>query len=244
MPDTQEVTSKRGKILDRLKNKYPEQNFDDEEALFGQISDDYDDYDERIKEYGDREGSLTQMFNSDPRSARFMLAWRNGEDPVVALLREYGPDILEAAEDEDRLEEIASANKEFAQKLSKEKEFEQQHGENIKTTLDTLAQLQQEQGLDDTTIDNAVQWVMRIAGEAMLGKISRETLQMALNAQNYDQDVNNAREEGMVAGRNQQIDERLSRASRSDGLPSLNGKNSIATNGGRSRTIFDDAADA
>ena len=41
----EQVKGKRELLTERLRNKYPEKDFSDEENLFGQISDDYDDYD-------------------------------------------------------------------------------------------------------------------------------------------------------------------------------------------------------
>ena len=55
MADNKEVKSKRDLFSDRMKAKYPDKQFDDDEALFGQINDDYDDYDKRLGEYQGRE---------------------------------------------------------------------------------------------------------------------------------------------------------------------------------------------
>ena len=38
MADNKEVKSKRDLFSDRLKGKYPDKQFDDDEALFGQIN--------------------------------------------------------------------------------------------------------------------------------------------------------------------------------------------------------------
>ena len=48
MPDNNIVKSKRDTALERMKAKHPDRSFDDDEAFFGQINDDYDDYDERL----------------------------------------------------------------------------------------------------------------------------------------------------------------------------------------------------
>lgn len=51
MSKNTEVKSNRDRYSERLKNKYPEKDFVDDEALFGQINDDYDSYDKEISEY-------------------------------------------------------------------------------------------------------------------------------------------------------------------------------------------------
>lgn len=45
MPNNEVVKSKRDLAMERIKAKYPDKSFDDDEAFFGQINDDYDDYD-------------------------------------------------------------------------------------------------------------------------------------------------------------------------------------------------------
>ncbi len=38
-------------FMERLKNKYPDDNFDDEEALYGRLGEDYDNAENEIAEY-------------------------------------------------------------------------------------------------------------------------------------------------------------------------------------------------
>ena len=45
-PDNKEVKTKRDLVSERGRSRYPDRQFDDDEALFGQIGDDYDDYDD------------------------------------------------------------------------------------------------------------------------------------------------------------------------------------------------------
>ena len=98
-PDTEQVKSKRQLMTERMQSRYPDKDFSDEESLYGQIYDDYDEYDKNISGYQEREKSFSDMFTSDPRSARFLTDWRNGEDPVIGLVRQFGTDIKEAIDD-------------------------------------------------------------------------------------------------------------------------------------------------
>lgn len=110
MPETEEVKSKRDATLERLRGKYPEEQFDDDEQLFGRINDDYDQYDKELAGYQEREGKFSDMFTSDPRSARLMMSWKDGDDPAIALIRLYGDDIKDAIDDPEKQEAIAEAN--------------------------------------------------------------------------------------------------------------------------------------
>lgn len=236
MPETETVKSKRDMAIERLRAKYPEGQFDDDEQLFSRINDDYDQYDSELAGYREREGKLSDMFTSDPRSARLMMEWRNGDDPAVALVRLYGQDIKDAIDDPEKQEAIAEANKEYMERVAKEKQYEEEYSANLAESLTLLEKAQQERGLSDEQIDDAMGWLIGIAKDAMMGKFSPETIEMAIKAQNYDNDVAQAGEEGEVRGKNAKITETLRKPTRGDGTAQLDGKNG----GGRRRPALPD----
>lgn len=225
MAEIEEVKSKRDATLERLRTKYPEEQFEDDEQIFGRINDEYDEYDKELEGYKEREGKLSDMFTSDPRSARLMMEWRDGEDPAVALMRLYGDDIKEAIEDPDKQEAIATANKEYMERVTKEKQYEEEYTKNLEESLTLLEKAQNEKGLSDEQIDEAMSWFIGVAKDAMLGKFGPETIDMIIKAQNYDNDVALASEEGEVRGKNTKVREMLRRPKRGDGTVQLDGKN-------------------
>lgn len=225
MPDNNEVKSKRQSLTERMQGRYPDMDFNDEEQLFGRISDDYDQHDQELAGYKEREGKFSDMFTSDPRSARLMMSWKDGDDPAVALVRLYGTDITEAINDPEKQDAIAEANKEYMERVAKEKEYEEQYSANLADSLKTLEQMQQEKGISDEQMDGAMEWIITVAKDAMLGKFTTEVIEMAIKAQNYDNAVEEAQQEGEVRGRNTKIEEKLRKPSRGDGTAQLDGKN-------------------
>lgn len=225
MPETTEAKSNRDLYEERLKAKYPDREFADDEALFGQINDDYDGYDKELEEYKNREKSLSDLFGADPRSAAFLTDWRNGEDPVVGLIRKFGGEIKSALEDPKKAEAFAEANKEYAERIAKEKEYEDQYQNNISETLSTIEKMQSEEGLSDDDIDNAMDFLIGIMRDGLLGKFSAESIRMALKALNHDVDVQEANHIGEVKGRNSKIKETLRKGRTNDGTANLAGKN-------------------
>lgn len=224
MPKNTEVKSNRDQHLERLKAKYPDKEYADDEALFGQINEDYDGYDKQLSEYREREKALSDLFASNPRSASFLTDWRNGEDPIVGLVRKFGDDFKAALEDPEKQEALAAANKEYAERIAKEGEFEEQYQQNISETLATLEKMQQEDGLSDEDIDKAMDFLIAIMKDGLLGKFSPDSIRMALKAINHDADVEEASHEGEVKGRNSKIEEKLRKGGRSDGTANLAGK--------------------
>lgn len=232
--------SNREKAMERLKGRYPDKQFDDDEMAWGQVNDDYDRYDKMA----DNEKKLSDMFGNDPRSARFITEWKNGGDPVVELVKMYGEDITDAVNDPDKLEEIAAANKEFVERVSKEKKLEEEYQQNLEASINDMNSVQEEDGLSDEQMDAAMSWLIGVIGDGVRGKFAPETIRMAVKAQNYDADMADAAHEGEVRGRNTKIDEKLRKASEGDGVAALNGKNGGSGGGQRANSIFALAAQA
>ncbi len=225
MANNTEVKNSRDRYMERLKAKYPDKEFADDEALFGQINDDYDSYDNELSGYREREKSLYDMVDRDPRSASFLTDWRKGEDPIVSLVRRFGDDFKAALEDPEKQEALAAANKEFAERVAEEEKYEEEYQKNIKETLSTLEAAQQEEGLSDDDIDGAMDFLVGIVRDGILGKFSRESVDMALKAIKHDSDVETADREGEVRGRNAKIEEKLRKENKSDGTANLGSKN-------------------
>lgn len=224
MTEKEEVKSKRELFSDRLRSKYPDRNFEDDEDLFGQVNEDYDSFDSELSAYKDNEKKLTEMFASNPRNAAFLTDWRNGEDPIVGLIRKYGDELKDALEDPEKADALAAANKEYAERIAQDKAYEEAYQQNLMETCDVLDQVQEEDGLSDEQIDSAMAFLLASVKDGVLGKFSAESIRMAVKALNHDADVANAEEIGEVRGRNTKIEEKL-RKPKGDNMPALGSKN-------------------
>lgn len=223
--DNSQVKSKRDLLRERLQGRYPDKDFSDDEAFLGQISDDFDANDKELAGYKDREKAFSDIFTADPRSASFITDWRKGEDPTIGLIRRFGTDIKEAIDDPDMQEQIAEANKEYVERVTESKKLDEEYNQNIKATLEYLEQLQKERKLADDQIDDAMEFLIGIVHDGIIGKFSPETIDMAIKALNHDTDVEDAAHAGEVKGRNSKINETLRRGKRGDGTPQLDGQN-------------------
>ncbi len=224
MAKDKEVKSNRERHAERMKSKYPDREFADDEALFGQINEDYDNYDKQLSSYQEREKALSDLFASNPRSAAFLTDWRKGEDPIVGMIRKFGDEFKEALDDPEKQEALAAANKEYAKRIAEEEKYEAEYQKNITETLSTLESLQEETGLSDKDIDSAMDFLVNIMKDGLLGKFTRESIIMALKAINHDLDVEQADHEGEVRGRNTKIEEKLRKGAKNDGTANLGSK--------------------
>ena len=117
--------SRRDTALERLKARYPDKSFDDDESMYGQMLDDYDAGVQELNGYKEREKAFSDLFTSDPRSAKFLTDWKNGKNPAVALVEMFGDDFVDELKDPDKQAELAQASKDFAERVAKEKEYDE-----------------------------------------------------------------------------------------------------------------------
>lgn len=245
MDENKEVKSIRDRHIERLRSKYPDKKFEDDDEIYGQIYDDYDEYEKELDSYKSREKALSDMFAADPRSAQLLTNMHNGEDPVIGLVRNFGVEIKDVLDDPEMQDKIAEANKEFIERAAKSKQLDDEYEKNLEASLETLRAYQAEKGMSDEQIDAAVEYLLGIISDGVMGKFSRETMDMACKALNYDADVAAAGEEGEIAGRNAKIAETLRKNKKGDGTAPLGGKNGRGYNSSeRSQNMFDLANEA
>lgn len=239
-----QLGSRRAAQIERMRKKNPERNYEDDESLFGAISDDYDAYEDELAGYKENEKTLSDMLATDPRSAQFLTDMHRGKDPVVGLVRNFGIEIKDCLDDPAMQEEIAEANREYVERVAQNKALEDEYNANLEETKQTLAAYQEERGLSDDDIDAIFAKALSIASDGVMGKFTRETLDMISKAMNYESDVAMASEEGEIAGRNAQITERLRKGKQGDGIGSLSGKPGRGVGKEAPKTMFDWANEA
>lgn len=241
MADDKQVKSKRDAVGERLKKRYPEKEYADDEALFSQINDDYDEYDRRLSGYEESERRLTDMMTKDPRSAQFIADMAQGRDPWSSLISRIGIDgVKEMLEDPAKMDEFSASNKEYLERIAKQKGLEEEWEKNMRTTLSMLEEKQKELGLTEEQIDAAADWIRDVTNDAVLGIIKPETIDMALKAINHDADIAAASEEAEIRGKNAKVEAELRKPRRGDGTPTLAGAhNTPAPQNRKPMNIFD-----
>lgn len=215
--DNQQVKGKRDLYLESLRNRYPDKSFDSDDEIFGQAIEDSENNERELKGYREREKGLSDMFRKDPRVARYFSGIRKGESPDIMLVRLYGQDIVDAANDPAKMEEIAAANKEYVDRLAENDRLNEEYMVNSVNSLEALTK----SGISDDDIDKALEHIAKMSLGFVKGNISVDDVQMILKAINHDADVEDAVREGEVKGRNTRIVERLRKKKAGDGLPDM-----------------------
>jgi hypothetical protein len=237
MAENQEKKNNRELIIERLSAKYPEREWVDDEALFGQVGADYDDYDNQLNGYKEREGKLEKLFAENPRAAQFVSDMAHGKDPWIGVIEFVGSDgVLQLMNDPEKKEALDAANKAYAERLAEQKRLEEEYEKNQAEAIKLREQLDAQYG--EEVVDAALAVIDQIFKDALVGKVTPETFDMALKVVRHDSDVDNARSEGVIAGRNAKIEEGLRKRQGGDGMPAMGGSSAAPVV--KKRGFFDD----
>lgn len=226
MADTKEVTNPWDKLKERYASRNPEKEYATDGAdgaLVADILAELEEYDARLAEFDEgrtQSKKMVDLFNRDPRSSRYLLALASGEgDPIDYLLDIYGPDLLDALQSDEGRAKIVESNSKWLEKKASEESTMQARMDNYEKSIGELVAFASEKGLTDEQAVEIFGRVNQIGFDAIEGIYTRESYQMVYDAMNYTNDVETARKEGEVAGKNKKIEERLAKVEKPLDMP-------------------------
>lgn len=239
--ETEKVTTSRDRIRDRYTNKYPERDFlaeGAESAIDDEVIAELEAFDAELDGYRKNDKQIKELFNSDPRSATFMVNWMaGGGNPIQYLLDIFGPELQKALESEEGRAKIVESTDKWLAKRATEKQGEEQRMANYEASVKDLVAFAEEKGLSEDQAMEIFEKVNQIGFDVIDGKYTRESFEMAYDAMNYRNDVETARKEGEVAGRNTKIQERLAKVEKPvDMPPAVGGQGTGAPETSRKRS--------
>jgi len=224
----QEVVNYRDQLVGRMKERYPDRNFDStdgqnspnslEQAILETITES----ESRINELSGLEQktqAFAELFNKSPRAAKTLNTLARTGNLGVAIREGYGKNAYEAFQQGDASEMIAAIEAEDEKLRAENEQFEAEKAANLKASFENLDRWGEGKGLNE---DQKVEVFMRfynILADALVGIYSEDLFEMGWKADHYNDDVEAARHEGEVAGRNANIKERMARRQASEDMP-------------------------
>lgn len=185
----------------------PDIDFEDKEARYGRMAEERENW--RTLRNSGRQ--LTAALDGNRwLGAMFQdLAKHPEKNPLVWLV-ENGIDVKAALDDPDVMAEVDEKFKNWQQQQVDGEQAKQAEDAAIDGSLQALASVQQEYGLSDEQFDRLwEQFWDEVFAPAFKGEVSKETWVAMVHAMNYDGDMANAREEGVMQGRNEKQANRL-----------------------------------
>lgn len=222
---TAEVTtpSGRDKLVERLRTYNPEGAYDEDEALYDGVGSMLDEREASLSEMRGKMDELAQVFKRSPQVASFFVDLIDGAGIYESLSRNFGPDLMAAINGDDEVR--ASYDNGLAEWQAAADEREARNN-TFKTNSDqTMAEYEAwlaEEGYtpeDRAELEAEMMAVSNAMGEGKFMDFVR-----ALNrSRRYDRDIENARSEGEIRGRNARIAEERTLPTEGDGLPNMQG---------------------
>ena len=221
--ETQEVKTPRMRLSERLGKEYPDVDFGADNAT--DVADEklaelLDKYDAELEGFRSNDERVKKLFDSDPRSGRFFVNWMaSGGNPIQYLLDIFGPELTEALESEEGRARIVESTNKYLERKAEHEKGEAQRMANYEQSINDLTAFAEEKGISEEQAVAVFEKVNQIAFDVIDGRYTREAYEMAYNAMNYSADVESARKEGEVAGRNAKIQERLAKVEKPAEMP-------------------------
>ena len=223
------VKSGRERLTGRYSPKFPDRKWDEEGSdndIFGLAADELEDYDKRKSENDAQRKQFNDLFNKDPMSAGLMRAWARGEsNPISYLVTKFGDKLKEALDSEEGKKQFAEAHEQYLAKEAADAKADEEYIAAIKQSLETLKSFGEKNGLDEDAQVQLFLKAHKYVQDALDGIYSEEFFKMLNDGGNYSGDVERARNEGEVAGRNAKIRSQLKKTETGKMMPpSLGGE--------------------
>ena len=218
MPDTenQAVKDYRSELLSKAKERYPDRVFEGQRGENGESAVDtaaleqaiYDmllEKDEKISESDSWNEKLTSLFLNDPSSAEFINRWLESGDPRTALVETFGDELSDLGTEEGR-SKFADGLEEWRRRKSENDRLSAEADGNWQRSLEDLDAWGDEHGLGEEQKVSVITRLIKIAADGLMNRYAREDFDLVLKEMNYGPDIEAARHEGEVAGRNAKIE--------------------------------------
>ena len=208
--NTNNTPSARQKLLDRARERFTDRTFSDLDGepvegaadLDEAIDEMLTDFSTRQAEYDEKNGKLRDLLMSDPDMAEVVLLWVETGDPRKVIVEKFGDDLGMSEEAREKFSESLSG---WRERKAENDALSAQAEENWNQSLNALEEWGNAKGLSLEQKRDVMLRLLAITFNGMENKYTPEDFDLALNAINHDADVEAARAEGEVAGRNAKI---------------------------------------
>lgn len=227
--DNKEVRKGNDRLRERFAKSFPDRKFEGETAdndLMGTAADELDRYESENSRYREAAQKFDALFGSDERMASLVRAAAEGQDPLEYLLDNFGDDFMEALQSDEGKAKFQKAHEKWMAAKAEEEKADATAAENLNRSIDALRSFAESHGLDDDAAVDLFMKVHSFVEQGLDGIYTEEMFQAAYNAGNHDRDVEVARREGEVTGRNANIRRRLlENETAQEAVPNLGGRN-------------------
>ncbi len=213
----QEAKIPFSKLKKRIQDVYPGREF----ASDDEIDDAGEEY-MVSRETADK--ALTELFDEHPEIVKVLSDLRDGAPSFrAAISAHYSPEELTPQEGDKDYEAWAKSAGSRSQRLEEKKKIDEEYEANIESSIQSIQEFAKENEMDDAATLIFIDKVQGFFDGYNKGLISKDFLSLlnkGLGVEKYGEDRYN---EGLVHGRNKQIEAKKINTKEGDGIPSLSG---------------------
>ena len=204
---TTDAPSRRDAFRKRVSERYPDLDMDDEDAYYEQMGKTMDEY----EGYERNTQRLREAMEKSPEMVRMLNAARDQEnfDPLAYLFENASGDILALAQDPDGAKKFGEMRAEQLKRQAEGEDIKKALTENMPNSVSAIKAKAQELGIPDEQAQEIVGQMFQVMDDLVHGKIDPEVFAMMAKGRNYDNAVEQARDEGKVEGLNQKVNDKL-----------------------------------
>ncbi len=199
--------SKRDLFRGRIGKRYPDLNLDDEDAYYDQLGKAFDEY----EGYEKNSEKLADRMQASPAFRDMIIAAGKQDDfdPIIWLVEQRGLDLDALHDDPEYSEKVAKAHSKYLEREAESKKLDDAMAENMPKSVEAIKAKAGELGLTDEQTQEIVGKMYQNMDDMVHGILDPEYFALLAKGLNHDQDVANAHDEGMAAGLNKKVDDKL-----------------------------------
>ncbi|MBQ2979869.1 MAG: hypothetical protein IJE18_07155 [Bacteroidaceae bacterium] len=216
--------SSRDRIVERLRANNPEGVYDTDDALYAGVEGMMTERDSERETMNGKLNELSEVFKRSPQAASFFIDMMEGKGLYESLGRNFGDDLMTAINGDDAVRaEFDKGLAEWQNEATARREREEAFKSNSDAAMSEYEAWLAEQGYSPEDREELERDILAVS-EAMNGGKFMDFIKALHRSRRYDSDIENARAEGEIRGRNARIaEERTLPKSGGDGLPSMQG---------------------
>ena len=173
----------------------------------------------KIQEANDK---LAEAIETEPELAAVLKDCIAGIPFRAAIARHFDPSELEPQEGDPDYEAAGKMRAERLQNIADGQKMQAEHEANKSEVVKNINEFLKEEGLEGEESDAAVKQIDDIIQNLLNYKLDKPTIQKLHRAHNFDKHIEDAKEQGRVEGRNEQIEAKKQKSVvKQDDIPSL-----------------------
>lgn len=211
----------RESFMARVKEKYPDHDYEDEDARYGAYNQYLDEVTQERDKYKESDQKFADAYSKDPRFAAIAQeAVKEDGDVTSKMIEVYGKDVMDAWNDPDQIEALTEAQNKYLANVAETEEIRKQQEANKAETDKVIAEYLQENNMSPEEGEKFLEGFYTMIEDALLGIIKREYLESYAKAQNYESDLRDAAVAGEVKAKNERAERQIKKEI-GDGVPDV-----------------------